>query len=71
MKFTMRDEIKRQYKAGNLKEGVFFPGVTMIRSGKSDGFPFVSPWTIDILMVPDANLDPFAILSNQLNVPNQ
>lgn len=71
MKFTMRDEIKNQYKAGNLKEGVFFPGVTMIRSGESDGFPFVSPWTIDILMVPDANLVPFAILSEQLSVLKQ
>ena len=71
MKFTMRDEIKSQYKAGNLRDGVFFPGVTMIRSGESNGFPFVSPWTIDILMVPDANLDPFAILSKHLNVPNQ
>ena len=66
MKFTMRDEIKNQYKAGNLKEGVFFPDVTMIRSGESDGFPFVSQWTIDILMVPDANLIPFAILSEQI-----
>ena len=66
MKFTMRDEIKSQYKSGNLKDGVFFPRVTMIRSGESDGLPFVSPWTIDILMVPDANLVPFAILSEQL-----
>ena len=69
MKFTMRDEIKSQYKAGNQKDGVFFPRVTMIRSGESDGLPFVSPWTIDILMVPDANLVPFAILSEQLSVP--
>ena len=64
MKYTMRDEIKSQYDSGNLKDGVFLPGVTMIRNGKSDGFPFVSPWTIDILMVPDAKLVPFAILSN-------
>ena len=70
MKFTMRDEIKSQYKASNLKDGVLFPGVTMIRSGESDGFPFVSPWTIDILMVPDVNLVPFATLSRQLSVYN-
>lgn len=63
--FTMRDEIKAHYRdLPGQDGGIFMKDVTMIRDGKKRGFPFVEPWTVDILMVPSETSFMFAISSD-------
>lgn len=64
--FTMRDEIKKQYHLLADDSTIFFSNATMIRSGEKEGFPFVAPWTIDILMIPGKTFKPFAIYTDLL-----
>lgn len=60
--FTMRDEIKEHYlKLTSLKGGIYLKDVVMIRDGSSRGFPFVEPWRVDILLVPNGEFSMFAI----------
>ena len=59
--FTMRDVIKEHYRdLPNQNGGVFLPEVKMIRDGESRGFPFVEPWIVDILLIPDRRFPMFA-----------
>lgn len=59
--FTMRDEIKECYRnLQNQNGGIYLPGVKMIRDGESRGFPFVEPWDVDLLLVPDKKFPMFA-----------
>jgi len=62
--FTMKNDIKEHYRnLSNQKGGIYMPGVKMIRDGESRGFPFVEPWLVDILLVPDKRFPTFAIRS--------
>ena len=59
--FTMRDDIKKCYRnLQNQNGGIYLPGVKMIRDGESRGFPFVEPWDVDLLLVPDKKFPMFA-----------
>ncbi len=59
--FTMRDDIKKYYRnLQNQNGGIYLPGVKMIRDGESRGFPFVEPWDVDLLLVPDKKFPMFA-----------
>lgn len=67
MQFSMRDEIKFRYEDKNsLKKGIFFPFVTMIRSGKSEGCPLVKPWTVDVLFAPGVEFKPFITFTKNI-----
>ena len=59
--FTMRDMIKEHYRnLSTQKGGIYLPEVKMIRDGESRGFPFVEPWIVDILLIPDRKFPMFA-----------
>ena len=59
--FTMRDVIKEHYRdLPNQNGGIYMPEVKMIRDGESRGFPFVEPWIVDILLIPDRRFPMFA-----------
>ena len=60
LEFTMSDEVKRLY--GGIGNGAFYlSGVQVIRDGASRGFPFVEPWTADLLLVPGGKFDTFVV----------
>lgn len=60
--FTMRDEIKELYSECAEKNNcLYLPKVLMIRDGEKRGFPFVEPWTVDILLVLGGKFDTFAV----------
>ena len=63
--FSMRDEIKNQYRdISSVDGGIYLPDVKMIRDGSKRGFPFVEPWEVDLLLVRDGKRFPmFAIKS--------
>jgi hypothetical protein len=60
--FSMRDEIKNQYRdISSFDGGIYLPDVKMIRDGSKRGFPFVEPWEVDLLLVPGKRFPMFAI----------
>ncbi len=65
--FTMRDEIKLHFhQLAEQKGGIYLKDVIMIRDGSSRGFPFVEPWKVDILLVPNKKNMMFAVLIDAL-----
>ena len=59
--FTMRDEIKEQYRKLQKQGVIYLPNVKMIRDGRGRGFPFVKPWTVDIMLVKGMKCPMFVI----------
>lgn len=60
--FTMRDEIKELYSECAEKNScLYLPKVVMIRDGEKRGFPFVEPWTVDILLVLGGKFETFVV----------
>jgi len=65
--FSMRSEIKKNYqKLADKKGGIYLEGVRMIRDGSCQGFPFVEPWTVDLLLVPGKKNILFATRSENI-----
>ena len=65
--FTMREEVKEIYRQCKEKnQSLYLPDVKMIRDGESRGFPFVEPWTVDVLLVLHGRFDMFGVLSDRL-----
>lgn len=60
--FTMEGKVKKIYRqCAKENRSLYLPGVKMIRDGESRGFPFVEPWTVDILLVLGGRFDMFAM----------
>ena len=69
--FTMREEVEEIYRQCTEKnQGLYLPGVKMIRDGESRGFPFVEPWMVDVLLVLGGRFDMFAVPANLLLIPD-
>ena len=67
--FTMREEVKEFYRQCKGKnQSLYLTGVKMIRDGESRGFPFVEPWTADILLVLESRFDTFVVSSERLGL---
>ncbi len=66
--FTMHDTVKQIYRDSEKHgdNGLYLSGVTMIRDGKSQGFPFVEPWTADILLIFDGEFPAFVVPSDEV-----
>ncbi len=51
--YTMRPETAQNYQKQSKEKGIYLPDVTFIRDGVSEGFRQVTPWTTDLLLIPD------------------
>ena len=65
----MREEVEEIYRQCTEKnQGLYLPGVKMIRDGESRGFPFVEPWMVDILLVLESRFDTIVVSSERLGL---
>jgi hypothetical protein len=69
--FTMREEVNEIYRQCKEKnQSLYLPDVKIIREGESCGFPFVEPWTVDVLLVLGGRFDMFVVPANLLLIPD-